>query len=349
MGREEERSEQRLTLWQHFMHEHGEPTDRHPTSVFDQAACDRLFSASDRWGRRQLAWPALAAFGLLATGMGWFSWANYTGYMYPLFWSAIALLLFFGAHQVWFDYHNITMRALLRHSTTAQGRRWLERFEAHHLKLLDRPTTDFALIDSVGTEADVPCEKLAKLLQGQGGRLRVIGSGYSSEDRLQLGVPGERLFVRVRDEVVQREPKDPEVSGEIEHREKSLERDCVMVLKGVKQKDFAIWRDDLVNKAKGRTQARLEGVLNAMFDTANDSDRILTGNVIEQILNRHSAGGPRYSRESIDKILHGTESSEEYAYILPYLIARKNGVPVNIEMAERGHPKVHIGPDQLTP
>jgi hypothetical protein len=349
MGREEEKSEQRLTLWQHFMHEHGEPTDRHPTSVFDQAACDRLFSASDPWGRRQLAWPALAAFGLLASGMGWFSWANYTGYMYPLFWSAIALLLFFGAYQVWFDYHNITMRALLRHSTTVEGRRWLERFEAHHLKLMDKPATDFVHIDGGGTESDVPRENLAKLLQGQGGRLRIVGSGYSSEDRLQLGVPGERLLVRVDAKC---EPGDSDGHQAREARIAVVDpqaSNCIQVLEGVDQASFAIWRDELVSKARGNTAERLTGILDAMHAVANDKQRNRSANVIDQILKRLDGSADHYSREAIDKILHGTKSSDDYAYILRYLIARKNGETVHVDIAKRGHPEVRFSGDEVTP
>lgn len=124
---------------------------------------------------------------------------------------------------------------------------------------------------------------------------------------------------------------------------------CVDVLEDVQPGDFAIWRNDLVSKARGNTAGRMTGIFDAMYAVAIENERNRSANVIDQILKRLDGQADHYSKEAIDKILHGTKSAREYAYILRYLIARKNGQPVRMEIAKRGHPNVHFGEDEVTP
>lgn len=123
---------------------------------------------------------------------------------------------------------------------------------------------------------------------------------------------------------------------------------CVNVLEDVQPADFAIWRDELVSKARGKTAERLRGVLDAMYATAIDTELCRFGNIIDRILKRLDGAAP-YRRETVDKIVHGTKSAREYAYILRYLIARKSGELVRIETGKRGHPDVQFCANEVTP
>jgi hypothetical protein len=184
------------------------------------------------------------------------------------------------------------------------------------------------------------------LFAADGGRLLILGIGDRSAIRPWAKKPVGAIRVEWMPQ--RYAPID---GGAIETPTKTPSPDphCVDVLVDVQSDDFAVWRDELVCKARGNTAERLTSVLDAMHAIANDKERNRSANVIDQILKRLDGSADHYSREAIDKILHGTKSSDDYAYILRYLIARKNGDPVQIEVAKRGHPEVRFGADEVTP
>jgi hypothetical protein len=332
------------------MRQHTTPIDRHPVSIFGQQVCDRLFSTSRAWGWRQVAWPMLATCSALSFGMAWFSFRTNEGDLHILSWLALAALFAGGARQVWSDHVGITIGVLLSKAKTSSHRRWLERLDAYQQKLLKMDAAEFVLVGPDGTNSGLTDGKLSALLHGKAGRLRIIGSGYSDEERLALHVPSERILVRVevKSERTEDDQGTPEAASDGEPDSGDTQLDCVQVLHGVEHPDFKSWRNDLVNKARGKTKNRLTSALNAIYEVANDKNRNRAANVIDQIFNRLGEGD-HYSRETIDKILHGTKSSKRYAYILPYLIARGKGELVRVEPAEKGHPKVHFGQSEVTP
>jgi hypothetical protein len=185
------------------------------------------------------------------------------------------------------------------------------------------------------------------LFAADGGRLLIIGAGDRSAIKPWKKKPVGAIrvewvphhYISIGDSCAKDTPSKSTIS----------EAHCVDVLEDVPQQEFSVWRDDLVSKAKGSTKERLKGILNAMYALAIDEERNRTANVINQILNRLDGEVDRYSREAIDKILHGTKSCSEYAYILQYLLARKNGNPVRVDIAKRGHPEVHFGESEVTP
>ena len=185
------------------------------------------------------------------------------------------------------------------------------------------------------------------LFAADGGRLLILGIG----DRSAIRPWAKKPVGAVRVEWVPQRYAPIDEGGAIETPTKTASSDphCVDVLVDVRSDDFAVWRDELVCKARGNTAERLTSVLDAMHAIANDKERNRSANVIDQILKRLDGSADHYSREAIDKILHGTKSSDDYAYILRYLIARKNGDTVHIEVAKRGHPEVRFGADEVTP
>lgn len=196
---------------------------------------------------------------------------------------------------------------------------------------------------STGSEDQVP----PALFAAAGGRVLILGIGDRSAIRPWANKPVGAIRV---DWIPQRYAPIGESSGtDAPTKATHPEPNCVDVLEGVHFDDFAVWRDELVGMAKGSTAERLTGVLDAMHAVANDRERNRSANVIDQILKRHDGSADHYSREAIDKILHGTKSSDDYAYILRYLIARKNGETVQVEAARRGHPEVRFGGDEVTP
>jgi hypothetical protein len=196
---------------------------------------------------------------------------------------------------------------------------------------------------STGSDDQVP----PALFVAPGGRLMILGIG----DRSAIRPWAKKPVGAIRVEWVPQRFSQIDEGSVIDAQAKTAgpEPNCVDVLEGVQSNDFAVWRDELVGMARGTTAERLTGVLNAMFAYANDKERNRTANVIDQILKRVDGSADHYSREAIDKILHGTKSSDEYAYILRYLIARKNGEMVHVDVAKRGHPEVRFGADEVTP
>ena len=101
------------------------------------------------------------------------------------------------------------------------------------------------------------------LFAADGGRLLIIGTG----DRSAIRPWTKKPVTAIRVEWVPQRymPIGNGSATDAPSRSTSSETHCVDVLEDVPPNDIAIWRDDLVSKARGSTAERLKSILDAMY------------------------------------------------------------------------------------
>jgi hypothetical protein len=310
-----------------------------PASLIGQRAADLIVDAAKGSIRRFQTSVALGTVSVCLVGT---TFLNLFGGLYNGFVAVSVVGMFATIGHLYSRPHEPSHQELLGLDLTPEQAKCVEALKEFRRLLADGVIAAHPS-SSTGSEDQVP----PALFAADGGRLLILGIGDRGAIRPRATKPVGAIRVEW---VPQRYAPIGEGSAvDAPTKTPRLEPHCVDVLKGVQSHDFAVWRDELVCMARGTTAERLTGVLNAMYAVANDKERNRSANVIDQILKRVDGSADHYSREAIDKILHGTKSSDDYAYILRYLIARKNGETVHVEVAKRGHPEVRFGSDEVTP
>ena len=310
-----------------------------PASLIGQHAADLIVDAAKKSIRK---FQTSVALGTVSASLVGTTFLDLFGGLYNGFVAAAVVGMFATIGHLYSRPHEPSHQELLGLDLTPDQAKCVDALKEFRRLLADGVIAAHPS-SSTGSEDQVP----PALFAAAGGRLLILGIG----DRGAIRPLATKPVGAIR---VQWAPQHyaPIAEGSaVDTPTKTArpEPHCVDVLEEVQSDDFTVWRDELVGKARGNTAERLTGVLNAMYAIANDKERNRSANVIDQILKRIDGSADHYSREAIDKILHGTKSSEDYAYILRYLIARKNGETLHVEVAKRGHPDVRFGVDEVTP
>ena len=317
----------------------GADIGRPPAALIGPRAVDMIVGAAKRSKRKFQTSVALVAMSATLVGT---TFLDLYGGLFNGFVAVSVVGMFATIGHLYARPHEPSHQDLLGLDPTPEQAKAVEALKEFRRLLADGAIAAHPS-SSTSSEDHVP----PALFAADGGRLLILGTG----DRSAIKPWKKKPVGAIRVEwVPQRHvPIGNGSATDAPRKTASPEPHCVDVLEDVLPGDFAVWRDDLVSKARGNPAERLTGILDAMYAVAIDKERNRSANVIDQILKRLDGEIEHYSREAIDKILHGTRSSSEYAYILRYLLARKNGDPVRIEIAKRGHPEVRFGVDEVTP
>ncbi len=317
----------------------GADTNTPPASLIGQRAADLIVEAAKGSKRK---FQTSVVLGTVSASLVGTTFLDLFGGLYNGLIAVSVVGMFATIGHLYSRPHEPSHQDLLGLDLTPEQTRAIEALKEFR-RLLADGTIAAHPSSSTGPEDQVS----PALFAAAGGRLLILGIG----DRSAIRPWAKKPVGGIRIEWVPQRYAPIGDDSAIDASTKTTipEPHCVDVLENVLSDDFTVWRDELVCKARGNTAERLAGVLDAMHAVANDKERNRSANVIDQILKRLDGSADHYSREAIDKILHGTRSSGDYAYILRYLIARKNGDSVQIEVAKRGHPEVRFGGDEVTP
>ena len=322
-----------------FAYYYGADINTPPASLIGERAANLIVDGAKRSKRKFQISVALGTVSVCLVGT---TFLNMFGGLYNGIVAASVVAMFATIGHFYSKPHEPSHQELLGLAETPEQARCIEALKEFRRLLADGDIPAYPST-SPDSEDQVP----PALFAAPGGRLLILGIG----DRSAIRPWAKKPVGAIRVEWVPQRYVPIGEGSAVDSPTKTgrPEPHCVDVLEEVRSDEFTVWRDELVCMARGNTAERLTGVLDAMHAVANDKERNRSANVIEQILKRLDGSTDHYSREAIDKILHGTKSSDDYAYILRYLIARKNGETVHVDVAKRGHPEVRFGGDEVTP
>lgn len=322
-----------------FAHYCGADIGQPPAGLIGQRAVDLIVNAAKRSKRKFLTSVALGALSATLVEM---ALLDLYGGLFNGFVAVSVVGMFATIGHLYSKPHEPSHQDLLGLDLTPEQAQAVAA-----LKEFRRLLADGTIVALPSSSTSLKDQVPPALFAADGGRLLILGIGDRSAIKSWKKKPVGAI--RVEWDPQRHVPIGDGTSTNARSITERPEPNCVDVLEDVQPGDFAIWRNDLVSKAKGSTSDRLTGILDAMYTIAIDKERNRSANVIDQILKLLEGKASPYGKETIDKILHGTKSAREYAYILRYLIARKSGELVRIEVGKRGHPDVLFGGDEVTP